>query len=214
MEKLFADDAAIVYYFADDAAIVYCSNNIDSLNKMMCEHIEILFNWFVANKLTLNLKKSKCVIFHPMQHKKSYTLNININGTPTEQVSSYVYLGLTLQDNFYWDAHVNNICSKISSISGVVNLFGNAVDKNTLKSIYYAHVNSHLSYMAPVWGITSTDALLNALQVAQNQSLRSLFRDDYYANGLSTDEIRKKHNILSIRQNIQYNTTLQCLLIV
>lgn len=197
-----------IILFADDAAIVYCSNNIDSLNKMMCEDIEILFKWFVANKLTLNLKKSKCMIFHPMQHKKNFTLNININGSPIEQVSSYVYLGLTLQDNLHWDAHVNYICSKISSISGVVNRLGNEVDKSTLKSIYYAHVNSHLSYMAPVWGIASTDAILNTLQVAQNQSLRSLFRVEYYANGLSTDEIRKKHNILSVRQNIQYNTAM------
>lgn len=88
---------------------------------------------------------------------------------------------------------------KISSISGVVNRIGNVVDKNTLKSIYYAHVNSHLSYMAPICGFAATEALLNALQVAQNQSLRSLFRVYYYANGLSTEEIRK---------NIQCNTAI------
>lgn len=197
-----------IVLFADDAAITYCSNGIDNLNKLICEDIETLSNWFVANKLTLNLKKSKCMIFHPQQRYKKYKLNVNINGYPIEHVDKFEYLGLTLQEDLHWDSHINNVCSKISSISGVINRIGNAVDSGTLKSIYYAHVNSHLAYLTPVWGNAATEVLLNALQVAQNQSLRSLFRTDYYANGLSTVEIRKKHKILSVRQNIKYNTAM------
>lgn len=195
-----------IVLFADDAAIIYCSNNINTLHTMMCEDIEILLNWFIANKLTLNLKKSKCMIFHPQQKTKKYTLNININGSPIEQVSKFEYLGISLQEDMRWDGHINSICSKISSIAGVMNRLGNTVDKNTLISLYYAHVNSHISYMSPLWGNAATDTLLNSLQVVQNQALRSLFRVDYYANGLGTEEIRNKHKILSIRQNIQYNT--------
>lgn len=148
------------------------------------------------------------MIFHPLQNKKKYTLNITANGCQIEQVSKFEYLGTMLQENLHWDAHINTICSKISSISGVLNRMGNTVDRSTLTSIYYAHVNSHLSYVAPIWGFAATDTLLNSLQVAQNQSLRSLFRSDYYANGLSTDDIRKKYAILSVRQNIRYNTAM------
>lgn len=86
-----------IVLFADEAAIIYCSNSIDSLNKMMCEDMETLFNWFVANKLILNLKKSKCMIFHPIQRNKKFKLNININGLSIEQVATFEYLGLTLQ---------------------------------------------------------------------------------------------------------------------
>lgn len=43
-----------IILFADDAVIVYCCNNIELLNKMMCEDVETLLKWFVANKLTLN----------------------------------------------------------------------------------------------------------------------------------------------------------------
>lgn len=167
-----------IILFADDAAIVYCSDNINTLNRMICEDLETLLNWFIANKLTLNLKKSKCMIFHPLQNKKKYTLNNTANGCQIEQVSKFEYLGIMLQENLHWDAHINTICSKISSISGVLNRMGNTVDRSTLTSIYYAHVNSHLSYVAPVWGFAATDTLLNSLQVAQNQSLRSLFRSD------------------------------------
>lgn len=197
-----------IVLFADDAAIIYSSNNVNTLNEMICEDAETLLNWFISNKLTLNLSKSKCMIFHPLQKTKKFTLNIDIRGSPIEQVSKFEYLGITLQDDMKWDSHVNNICSKISSMAGVINRLGNSVNKNTLLSIYYAHVNSHISYLSPIWGNAATDMLLNSLQVVQNQALRSLFRIDYYSNGLSTDEIRNKHKILSIRQNIQYNTAM------
>lgn len=104
--------------------------------------------------------------------------------------------------------HINNISQKISSISDVMSRFGNTVDKNTLISIYYAHINSYLTYMIPIWGNATTQTLITSLQVIQNQALRSLFRTDYFANGMSTDEIRKKHCILFIRQNIKYFTAL------
>lgn len=162
----------------------------------------------MRTSITINLKKSKCMIFHPQQQTKKFTLTINIHGSPIEQVETFDYLGLTLQEDLRWNTHINKICSKISSISGVIGRIGNAVNKTTLISIYYAHVNSHLSYLAPVWGNAATDILLNALQVAQNQALRSLFRIDYYANGLCTEDIRKKHNILSVKLNIRYNTAM------
>lgn len=89
-----------------------------------------------------------------------------------------------------------------------MNRIGNSVDKTTLISMYYAYVNSHISNLIPIWGHSATESLLNALQVAQNQALRALFRADYYANGLGTRDIRGKYNILSVRQNINYNTAM------
>lgn len=108
----------------------------------------------------------------------------------------------------HWDSHVNSVCKKISSIPGVMNRFGNSVDKSTLNSIYYAHVNSHISYLLPIWGNSTTQNLLNSLQVSQNQAIRSLFRRDYFAHGLSTQQIREKYNILSIQQNVRYGMAL------
>lgn len=197
-----------IVMFADDAAISYCSNNNSSLNEMINQDMITLHNWFIANKLTLNLKKSKCMIFHPLQRTKKFTLNINLNGCPIEQVSTFEYLGLILQEDLHWDEHIKHIASKISSIAGVFGRIGNNVDKKTLISIYYAYVNSHLTYMSPIWGNSTTQILINTLQVIQNQALRAIFRTDYYANGISTDKIRQKYKILSVHQNIKYNTTM------
>lgn len=70
--------------FADDAAIVYCAVSAEHLNRMMLEDLKTLADWFMANKLTLNLKKTKSMIFHPRQETKKYSLNIDLNGTPID----------------------------------------------------------------------------------------------------------------------------------
>lgn len=61
--------------------------------------------------------------------------------------------------------------------------------------------------MSSIWGHSSTEYLIDSIQVAQNNAIRSIFRNEYYAHALTTNEIRKKYNILSVRQVIKFNTS-------
>lgn len=148
------------------------------------------------------------MIFHTKQHLKKYKLDINIGGVPIEQVESFEYLGLTIQENLQWNEHIDKISKKINRMSGVMHRIGNTVDATTLKSIYYAHVQSHISYLSPVWGNSTTSLLLNAVQVVQNNAIRSIFRHEYYSSGLNTDQIRAKYKILNVRQVFKYETAM------
>lgn len=197
-----------ILLFADDAVITYCETDVNELNRKMIEDMEVISHWFVANKLTLNRKKTKCMVFHQKQHLKKYKLDIHCNGDPIEQVETFEYLGLSLQENLQWDKHIDKIATKINRISGVIHRIGNTVDTTTLTSIYYAHVHSHLSYMSPIWGQSATENLLNTIQVVQNNAIRSIFRREYYASGLSTNQIKTKFNILNVRQISKYETAI------
>lgn len=108
-----------IILFADDAVLIYCESDLNELNRKMTEDMETILNWFHANLLTLNQKKTKCMIFHSKQHLKQYKLNIHLNGHVIEQVDSFEYLGITLQENLHWDLHTNKIAKKINRISGV-----------------------------------------------------------------------------------------------
>lgn len=44
------------------------------------------------------------------------------------------------------------------------------------------------------------------LQTSQNRAIRSIFREQYYAHGLSTEQIRNVYGILSVRRIIKFNT--------
>lgn len=169
-----------IVMFADDAAINYCSKNLDDLNRMMMEDINTLNKWFESNKLTLNLKKSKCMIIHPKQKSRKYSLDIKLNDVQIEQVNSFEYLGLTIQEDLHWDLQISKICTKMSRISGVMSRLGNSVNDQFLTSIYYAHIQSHISYMSPIWGHSASEQLINTLQVTQNNAIRSIFGSEYY----------------------------------
>lgn len=90
----------------------------------------------------------------------------------------------------------------------VLKRIGNRVYPSTLRSIYHSVIHSHLSYLCPIWGPALTQDDINSIQTIQNIALRRVFSIDYYTRGLHTHEIRAKHNILSIRQMIHYNSSL------
>lgn len=94
-----------IVLFADDAVLIYCETDINELNRKMTEDMETILQWFHANLLTLNQNKTKCMIIHNKQHLKQYKLNVNLNGNKIEQVDSFEYLGITLQENLHWDLH-------------------------------------------------------------------------------------------------------------
>lgn len=113
-----------------------------------------------------------------------------------------------LQENIRWDLQLEKIAKKINRISGVIHRIRNSVNTNTLTPIYYAHIHSHLTYMSPIWGHSVPDSLLRSIQTVQNNAIRSIFRREYYALGLSTNQIRKNFKIFDVRQIIRYETAM------
>ena len=67
--------------FANDTTIFKLSNNIETLYTAMNKDLNILEDWFIANKLSSNARKTNYILF---RNKKSELNNINckliING--------------------------------------------------------------------------------------------------------------------------------------
>ena len=51
------------YHFADDTSIIQSNPLLDRLSKQVNKDLSNLSNWFRANKLSLNVKKTQLVIF-------------------------------------------------------------------------------------------------------------------------------------------------------
>ena len=52
-----------VHHFADDTNLLCLSNSIKKLNKLVNADLKHLANWLNANKISLNIKKTKMAIF-------------------------------------------------------------------------------------------------------------------------------------------------------
>ena len=69
-----------VYHFPDDTNVLYLSNSIKKLNKLNNADLKHLVNWLNANKILLNIKKPKMIIFKSKQKKLEGDLRIKFCG--------------------------------------------------------------------------------------------------------------------------------------
>ena len=91
----------------DDTTLFYSSNSIQDLDKTINEEFNHLLSYCSANKLSVNFKKTHCVIiFSPQKankrliytilkkrtssNTKEYKLTINLIGLPTFKTAKYL----------------------------------------------------------------------------------------------------------------------------
>ena len=104
--------------FADDSSIFFSGSNLDDLMKQAKDHFAKIKVWIETNKLSLNLQKTKFMIFSTKKISKKYKY-IATNNDKIERVNTIKFLGFTIQENFKWTEHVHNIIGKISKGIGM-----------------------------------------------------------------------------------------------
>lgn len=195
--------------FADDAVVVYFETDLTKLNEKIQEDLNAISNWLIANKLTLNTEKTNYMLIKP---GSPVPTNINfsliIGNKTLNRVTSFKYLGITIQENLKWNAHIDSISRKVIGFSSVMKRLGNQINHNTKISVYYSMIHSHYSYLSPIWGTTANANDISSLQIAQNEAIRKIFAYEYLRENISTENIRKKYEILNVRQLIKYNNVL------
>ena len=129
-----------------------------------------VYNWLQANKLTLNISKSKYMI---VTNKKNFSRNFSvaINGVPLDECVKYKYLGVFIDRKLIYKSHKEHICGKISKACGALSKLRHVVSINVLKDVYYALIHSYLRYRIVVWG-NAREAALRPLQNLINKALR------------------------------------------
>ena len=91
--------------------------------------------------------------------KLNGNITVNINGDQLEECQSYKYLGVHIDKNLSWKAHVEYISNKLSRACGALAKTRHYVSEKVLKSIYYGLLNSYLRYGIIAWGNASFDTL-------------------------------------------------------
>ena len=86
--------------FADYTNLFFSHSDIKVLFEKINEELINISNWFNANKLSLNVKKTN--IFPPQIIKNNIPLqlpNLNINGLTVELESLIKFLGMRIDEN-------------------------------------------------------------------------------------------------------------------
>jgi len=181
---------AIVY--ADDTTL-FTSLNIKSetydsrhLNDELCA----ISNWLKLNKLSLNINKTKALLFRTPQ-KQISPPELIIDGLHIEFVTNFNFLGIILDENLKWNIHVNALSKKISKILGIMTKLKLSLPAKVLLIIYNALILPHLTYGLQVWGWKS-----DSLVKLQKRAVRIITGSKYNAH---TDTLFKNLNLLKLK---------------
>ena len=156
--------------YADDTTIYLVGTKIKSMFSQMNEVLNNLSIWFKANKLSLNVGKTKFMLFTGKRNlKTNYALNID--GILIEKVDHFKFLGIHLDNELRWNVHTHHIEKKIAGGLYALNSLKHMLPTCNLRSLYFALINSHLSYGCQLWGNTF-DKHLHKLKVQQKKAIR------------------------------------------
>lgn len=193
-----------VTQYADDTCLFYFGQSIHDIIINAQKDLNLLNIWFQSNLLTINIYKTKYIIFKAKNKKISNHEPLRINNEIIYRSEQEKYLGLTLDSFLTWKPHIEKITNKLSSLTAVIRNITRCFPQKLRHLIYNALVKPHIEYLIEIWG-SAAKTNLNQLQRAQNKVIKVLFHYNYLT---PTNLLYKKTKLLNIAQTYIYNTCL------
>ena len=135
--KLFKDGAVCITLYADDT-VIYCA---DADPSKACNEIEagLLYikNWCDRNKLTINVKKTKHMLLKPRTNSPDLDQHkVKIGNTILENVKSYNYLGVVIDNSLTFSDFLKNKCNRINQCLYQLGKMRKYIDSDIACTIY------------------------------------------------------------------------------
>ena len=87
--------------YADDTTLLGDLNNDHDIEALLNNELCKITDWLQANKLSLNVNKTKFMVFHSDKRRVVYPV-LSINNTIIERVDTFNFLGLHISRNLKW----------------------------------------------------------------------------------------------------------------
>ena len=144
--------------FADDTNLSLSNKDINKLFNDMNVELQKMSIWFKANKLSLNVTKTKSTLFRS-QKKKRLIANdlpiLYIDNFEIVRESVKNFLGMFNYENLTWKYHIGHFCNKISKSIGIMCKSINILSKRVTKQLYFSCIPGYLNYANIGWARTN-----------------------------------------------------------
>ncbi len=164
--------------FADDTTIYLSSDDITTVFDHVNHDLEHLADWFRANKLSLNIGKTNCVVFNLNNNHQYQNLRLKIGHDVIETKSVVKFLGIYIDKKLQWHDHINFIRTKLNSSLYAMNRVKNTLSTSHLLTLYYSLVYPYINYGISLWGSSHT-SYMHKLFITQKKAVRIIKRVKY-----------------------------------
>lgn len=167
--------------FADDVAFCYAGSSSDDIIVNINTDLCLLSNWFDQHCLVLS-DKTKTLQFNRGANKNMFCLDLSFychapscsinvgcssNCIKIDSVTSFKYLGLILDSNLNWKEHCSSVKQYIYMSVCRFFLIRSLVPADILRTVYFALIQSKLSYGLAFWG-GCYESTIKPVAVGQN----------------------------------------------
>ena len=158
--------------FAYHTSLTITGKYLDEILNSANVALSSVYEWLCANKLTLNLNKTKYMVYQ-LRQKFDYNVyfRITLDGQYIEQAFSVKYLGLMIDNNLSWHDHIEYIVGKISKNINILFKVKSFLNFHSLISLYYALVYPCLTHGSILWA-NNYEVPLSSIVRLQNKVIR------------------------------------------
>ena len=108
------------------------------------EELRKVANWFKANKLSLNISKTKYSLYHSTRKIKdipNILPPLQIDNVPVKREFVTKFLGVYLDANLSWKHHINIVSTKVCESIQILYRFHCILSKFLWKRLYFSFIN-------------------------------------------------------------------------
>ena len=168
------------FMFADDTTFQMSAQNVNQLTIAANRELGEASVWFKSNKLTLNVSKTKFIIFRNVNMKlPEEEVSLRIGTESLERVGfdkplkNFKFLGHVIDEHLSWVDHISHVRSKISSGNYALARTKHLLPPNVRLTLYNSLIRPHLEYGVITWGGARVSKL-RPLEIAQKKAIRNV----------------------------------------
>jgi ribonuclease HI len=158
--------------YADDVAFFTGSHDITVATAKMQSQLRKFYSWTKQWGLSLNLTKTKCMLFTNMQ---TAAVPLSVDGCNLEFVKQYRYLGVVFDaPRLRWEPHIHSLKLKCMPIVNLLQSISNrhwGADRTILIKLYKILIRNRIDYAAAFYA-SAAPTNLSKLNIIQNNCLR------------------------------------------
>ena len=180
--------------FADDTNLFYSHKDIVSNVSTLNLELENLGTWLKCNRLSLNVEKTCFIVFGNKKKTGSIHVELAINNSIINRVSSTKFLGLIVDESLTWLEHIHAVENKISKMIGLLLKAKHHLCYDSMCVLYNAFIQPYIEYCNIIWA-SNYKTRLERLIKLQKRAVRLVTKSGYLEH---TGPLFKKTKILTV----------------
>lgn len=192
--------------YADDTIIYVNGDKVSEANDLICDTLATVNEWYIANKLVLNVNKCNAMLISPNNVDLDNDFEVILNGRAISNVHFTKYLGVIVDSQLKFHCNINELVKKLSQKIAWLGRLRHIVTAPVLSLVYHTYIQPIFDYCCTVWGCNAVN--INAIQKLQNRAAR-IITSNFDIINVRGEDLVKQLKWQTIDDRIKYFLNIQ-----